>query len=450
MAADIGKLVGVFLAVILVWHVYYAIQFQSIFPNTLKAKIIQGKSGGWNLYYRFGRIHTLDIIAGQYYLIVFLLFGLIYFRAISLSLLSYTILHYYAYKYLILPNYHWYYYDFYLIIPMFTLFGAIASFSLLGKYFKIQPVQPKGFNRSFKHPRIFRIAAIIFLIFMAMVCIFTTTKIKQVSNYRADNRLTKYLKFVDWTKQRLKPGDVILAHEIGIISYFLEDSIIRDLSGIASPDVTVKNINDLSYFVSTYSPRFIFFPPWLPQKNPLKYVPIKDSIAVYKRGYMEKVADTIKESMFVYTTTIPAPSYIDTLNELKKNSGKSPGVELIKLDDHFVLTAQPPFVSHLNVPGKASGISVSFGLLPGFFHNHQTIGDKTVSFKIYGVKGQAKLPLYEKVLILTPLVVKASQEEQKATVTFHPNQFDTLELRIDQEKPLEFAFSYWGNLQFTD
>lgn len=267
LLVDWGKLALVFLAVVSVWHVYNCIQFDSIFPGTFKTKTIQGKSGMWPLYYSMGRPLTLEMIAGKCWLVIPLLFGLLYFRAISLSLLLYTTLHYYAYKLLIVPYYHWYFYDFFILIPMFTMFGMIGLSRFIGRYLKIYAESASPRRR---FPVWSKTVAVFLMFFLAAYAISITTKIKCLPSYREDGRLESYKRIADSIKSKVERGDVVLSPEIGIIGYYLEDAIIRDLNGIASPDTNLENINNLDYFVSTYSPKFIVFPHFMNQREPLK------------------------------------------------------------------------------------------------------------------------------------------------------------------------------------
>lgn len=283
MLTDWAKLALAFLVIASIWHVYYALQFHAVFSNTLKTKVTQGKSGMWPLYYRFGRPLTLEMLGGKYLLAIFMLLGLLYFREVSLSILLYTTLHYYAYKWLSTPYYHWYYYDFFLLVPMFTMFGITAVFLLPGKYLKIYVERLKP---GFKFPLGLKIPGVLFILFLAGSSIFITTKINNLSIYKNDSRFHSYKKIAVAMRPKIKKGDVLLAPEIGIVGYYLEDVVIRDLCGIASPDVTTANMNNLEYFVKTYSPRFIFFPSFMKQEKPLRYFPNKQGKRIaYKLEY---------------------------------------------------------------------------------------------------------------------------------------------------------------------
>ncbi|MCP4154628.1 MAG: hypothetical protein GY757_43290 [bacterium] len=301
VAVEVGKFAAVFLAVVSVWHIYYAIQFHSLFPNTLHTKIVQGKSG-WKLYYKAVPIHFWTIIRSKFLALFFLLFGLVYFRGLSISLSVFTILHYFAYRLLTIPNYHWYHYDVFLFVPLFTLLGIAGFFIFLGNFFKTCDY---GLKKSAKFHKRTQLAVFPVIIYLSVSCILLTTSIRKMDNYKNDGRYRTYMKFVERLKPVVKKGDVLLAYEIGIIAYYLDDLVIRDVNGIASPDVTVDNINDLSYFVSTYRPRFLFLPR-LPLKDELKYIPLNDEkAALYKRDFPGQ-GIKVSESLFIYVKDIPA------------------------------------------------------------------------------------------------------------------------------------------------
>jgi hypothetical protein len=296
LLTDWGKLAIVFLAVVSVWHVYNYIQFDSFFPGTLKTKTIQGKSGMWTLYYHMGRKLTLEMLGQKYWLVIPLFFGLIYFREISLSLLLYTTLHYYAYKFLVVPYYHWYFYDFFILIPMFTLFGIIGLSRFIGRAFKIG-------TESTSPPRQFPVWSTIstgfLVLFLAAYSIFITTKVKCLPSYREDGRLDSYRRIADSIRPEARKGDIVLSPEIGIIGYYLKDTIIRDLNGIASPDTSLENINNLDYFVSTYSPKFIIFPHFMNQRESFKYFALENGKRLlYKLEYPRIDISTPIDSVF--------------------------------------------------------------------------------------------------------------------------------------------------------
>jgi hypothetical protein len=431
MTVDIGKMIAVFLVIISIWHIYYAVQFRAILPKTLNTKTIQGKSGLWPLYYHFGRTHTFEILGGRNWLVFFLLFGLFYFRALSISLLCFTVLHYYAYKYLTIAYYHWYFYDFYLLIPVFTVFGIIAFFIFLEKFLRAYNY---GFRESPRFPKLIKATAVLLLFCTAVFFMLKTTRIRNVPdyNYKKDDRFQKYSKVVQWTKQMLKKGDVVLSPEIGIIGYFLEDSIIRDFNGIASPGVTVGNINNLDYFVGTYSPRFIFSPPGGPHKYLMEYFIVNGDVYIYKKGYEAKINDEGRESVFFLIDCMPVPADFDTLNQLKCNA-RCPGVELIREKGKFILCIplSANFESTLKVPGNATGISWQFSFLTDFFKDNKK--KCKVVLRVRGIREKQETFLYRKAL--KSISIKRGREISIGFPNRH-HGFDSLAitLKVEQKK----------------
>lgn len=253
------KLALAFAPAVLLWHAFYFSQFHTLFPNTLHTKIVQGRSGQWPLYYNQARPYIIThMFRGAKWLVVPLLIGLFHFRPASLLLLSFTAVHYYAYSWLVIPHYHWYFYDFFILVPLFTILGTIAVFRKLGALFgKYRPLKT-------------------LLSAAALVCVFflidTLTIMDQIKNFKKDDRLRIYSEAAATIRSQAKPHDTLLTVEIGIIGYLLPDLNIRDINGIASVDVTLQNINNIDHFINVYRPRFLFFPPFLPQNEPTRVV----------------------------------------------------------------------------------------------------------------------------------------------------------------------------------
>lgn len=442
MTLDLGKISLGFLAVAMVWHTYYALQFHTLFPKTLTIKIVQGKSGMWNLYYRFGRIHSLAIIAGHYYLLVFLFFALYYYRFISFALLFYTVTHYYSYQFMTVPHYHWYYYDFYLLFPLLILLGIAGLIYFLTSH--LEKVHWYARQQK-KYPGHFRIASETAIVLLMVLAILVTTQLSSIGKYSTDQRQTRYMRVVEWFKPRLEKGDVLLAHEIGILGYYLEEAVIRDLNGIASPDVTVDNINDLGYFVTHYSPRFIFFPSWLPQKRKLKYVAVNRKLAVYEKGYTVWEKGRLMESVYIFKEMFKLVPYVRILESLRQNVSYYPNreYEILKHGKAYVLSAPAPFHSLLVLPAAATGVTVSFGLLSGG-QNQKPGGD--VTFKIYGIAHKSRRQLYK-----MALCGSASIDKTRAEISFKAGEFISLEFAVETGKkstgPPNLK-SYWGRVRF--
>lgn len=447
MAGALGKVTLGFLAAAAVWHIYYAIQFNTLFPNTLKTKIVQGKSGMWGLYSGWLGIHTNLILKAKVALYIFLGLGLYYSRFLAFSLVSVTLLHYYLYHFLTIPYYHWYYYDFYLLYPLFVIIG-IAGFTRMLKQL-LEKKQKDKESKHWKH-RAPGIGLEALTAILLAISIGITTSFLRIGKYSSDPRQTRYMKAVEWLKPQIRKGDVFLTHEIGIMGYYLDNAVIRDLNGIASADVTVDNINDLTYFVAQYSPRFIFFPAWQSQGS-TKYFAVNNRLAVYERKYEQTHRGKLKETIFEYKETIRAMPYVRFLETLRKNAAFAAHheYEIAKNGPSYVLSTPAPFTSSIAVPKVADGVTVSFGLFPGETVN---TGNSAVTFGIYGIKGQERRILFQKQMSHSPAPV-----QETARVSFTKGEYDTLEFTVTpvKEKPVKGKAKpgavkpYWGRLRFS-
>jgi hypothetical protein len=241
-----------FAPLVFCWHAFYAWHFHTLFPNTLQTKIVQGRSGQWPLYSSFSRYYVLDILRGMKWLAIPLIAGLLYGRRIALSLLAFTTVHYYAYTYMAIPHYHWYFYDFFLVVPLFTLFGALA---ILRGGWRLAVHYHPGFFSSYP----VKAFGTLIMLGVAGLLITTTSSFQMLKPFLNEPRLEIYTRIAESVKPLVKPGDTLLAPEIGILGYQLNTVILRDINGIASPGVSLRTINKVDHFVERYNPRFLFF-----------------------------------------------------------------------------------------------------------------------------------------------------------------------------------------------
>lgn len=287
-ALDMLRLFVPFLALTLSWHAYYFIRFESLFPKTFSAKIIQGKSGMWPLYSKSVFAH-IDYITvdGRIFLLFFTVFGVYYLRALSALAASFTFLHYLTYSMLSIPYYHWYFYDIDLLLSIWTVFGAAGFFDIFKKglaRFSFGRAKEGAFDKSLTAVSFLALIAVSAFAtelyraryFLDLGAILTnnqtdeTTSASQragsialgaaLTNNQTDERLRNYVKAAKWLNGRMDNSDTVLVAEVGIISYFLEKGFIRDVNGIASPDVTLENIYNYPYFINRYKPRYLIVP----------------------------------------------------------------------------------------------------------------------------------------------------------------------------------------------
>jgi len=246
--------------IILLWHLYYWFAFHHIFPNTLHIKMIQGASGYWPLFYQkiWGAIAW--ILNDHFYLLVFAIIGAIRQYKIFGLIVLYTLLHSILYIRWKIPFYHWYYYDYFILILLLIFIGVVSIVQFCLSYF-----ERKKFVSGILH-RIYRVTSCLILIvgiiwfFQIRFQYFLPKYISNIYfNNGLDERYNTYRELSTRLRAEIHQGDVILAEEVGICSYYLQNIEVRDMAGIASPDITAANINNWSYFIDTYKPRYLIF-----------------------------------------------------------------------------------------------------------------------------------------------------------------------------------------------
>ena len=83
--------------------------------------------------------------------------------------------------------------------------------------------------------------------------------------------------------KEIGPADIVLSGEVGILSYVLQNYEVRDINGLASPNVTTSNMNDWNYFVDYYKPRYIVYRG--SDQEEIKAYQYNDSVYQYRRYY---------------------------------------------------------------------------------------------------------------------------------------------------------------------
>ena len=101
-----------------------------------------------------------------------------------------------------IPNYHWYYYDFDLLLTAFPLFGLALLARLAGRRLAML---------RFGRGKGMRIAAMVVILVLAVMTIMAIYPLQRLGDYRSDNRLPAYVRILRWLEPRLKPGDIVLA-----------------------------------------------------------------------------------------------------------------------------------------------------------------------------------------------------------------------------------------------
>jgi hypothetical protein len=258
----IAKILIIPLLLAFAWHLYYYVTFGNLFPDTLHAKMLQGQSGLLPLYYDHVWFNITKILSGKIYLIILVLIGIFWQPYIFFFTSSYFCLHYLLYWYLKVPSYHWYYYDVYFI----TLFSLVLGMSAILKWVAhifsgLLSKKARNFSMLYYIIQGVLVILLIPFAFSTKASGFKLASNTIFGNYPSgDERYDTYLVLCNKLKNELEPGDAVLTPEVGIISYYLPGIAIRDMNGLASPDITLQNFNNYDYFVDHYKPKFIIYP----------------------------------------------------------------------------------------------------------------------------------------------------------------------------------------------
>jgi hypothetical protein len=227
--------------VALSWHVYHAISFGSLLPKTLDVKVLQGHSGQWRRYGRdLGRVLLLQ---GKVWWLVLPLCVLGLRRALQAAPLlpAWAALHVAFYSALRVPNYDWYYYPLFVVVPATAIFGLAALHAHAAA--RMRPAAH----------RLVGLAAA-----SALLAIWVPRTVPSAN----PDRLASYRKVAQWLDARAanvaKPP-LVLAFEIGIIGYYAPTIRMIDPPGILVPGLTKELLMDWHELVRRHRPDVLVF-----------------------------------------------------------------------------------------------------------------------------------------------------------------------------------------------
>jgi len=300
--SDLTTTSFVALFVIIPWHGYYFLTFNSFFPETFSIKMLQGQSGQWKLFYQVIFYSLYPLMGGRLYLLLLTVIGAWKQPYLFRFMASYTFLHTVMYTVLKIPYYHWYYYDYDIFVLMLTFFGAIGLIEI-GFVF-IKELIKAGQLSSQVEKKYLPVSSLVFLFlftltFPIQLNLFLPSHFSDIyQNNGTDRRYNSYMEVCNQLLKEITPDDIVMSEEIGLISYILKNQEIRDTNGIASPNTTLSNINNWNYFVDYYKPRYIIY-----RGNDLetfRYYKYNDSTYVYKQYYLiPKTKEKLLTSIYI-------------------------------------------------------------------------------------------------------------------------------------------------------
>lgn len=247
-----------FILLLLPWTIFSLITFQSIFPNTLYAKNIQGLMEYVVFYQRLAeRVidpMPMSFIVPVFFKRLFLLFFIVLIIGGMLKiffenkkknkhellgiLLLWGVLHIAVYIYLRIPYYYrWH------IAPVAVIYCIVAAVSVesLTSFLKKQ----------------IRVFIIILLLGVLLIPEISIHLYYVTHDSKIRNRVTFYYEAAKWFKKNIPPSATIGAEEVGVLGYFSDRPII-DMAGLVTPGVTHHiSLNDSCWSVRYYRPDYL-------------------------------------------------------------------------------------------------------------------------------------------------------------------------------------------------
>lgn len=208
-----------FIAVAGPWLVFSALYFGTTVPTTLQSKLAQGGTAYWPAHYydmlwpRMSDAFFSPVVAG----FVLALAAIGVYRAFRdkskhgtavLLLFAYSVLHVLAYSLMRLPDYHWYFVPYAVVIVILAGYGlcSIVSFSM--------PAPASAFAAMV-------LGAGVYFLMRSQVPVL-------------DPRHDDYKAVADYLNQN-PPKEAVGLMEIGIIGFYAPDVRVFDFSGIVTP-----------------------------------------------------------------------------------------------------------------------------------------------------------------------------------------------------------------------
>jgi arabinofuranosyltransferase len=214
-----------------------------LFPNTMGAKMAQGRSGFWGNGFQFAKNLWLlpDIFSFQtwfYALVLLALMGISYglmaerLRNLTSLILLFGVSHYVIYAFLLrTPNYHWYYAPEVWALSMLAAIGAHGLFA-----------DARRLADSFKYS--------VAVTLSATALLFGFIQIPKGYSYTAYNEAG------DWLRTNTEVGSTVAAAEIGVIGWSSRREMV-DFLGLLDDDAVVDLKNkDLTSWIYRREPDY--------------------------------------------------------------------------------------------------------------------------------------------------------------------------------------------------
>ncbi|MEW6617755.1 MAG: hypothetical protein AB1422_00115 [bacterium] len=234
--------------ILLPFLLFLYLYFGSITPNTLYAKICQGKAGYWKLNFCGGIFYEIDYYLRKDILVLLLtvpfFFGILHLyqkRLLDISIFMWMILYYTAYSLLNVPPYHQYYIP--LFLPTGYFLGLGCEWLIFNPYLRT------------------KLLRIITFFLILLIVIFPLIKIdyKEYKSLPSEYYL-QYREVGLWLKRNTPQNVSVAAVEIGIVGYYSQRRMV-DICGLVMPREIAYHLmkQDMTYWFYKYKPNYIIF-----------------------------------------------------------------------------------------------------------------------------------------------------------------------------------------------
>jgi hypothetical protein len=282
------------------WHIYTWAIFGNFFPSTLQAKIVQGQANIMPSFWAYLPNMVRLFFNDKLWLIGVVIIGTAWQFRVALPSLLFVIIHLTVYSYLGVPQYHWYYWSLYLFVQLFIYIGSFWISSAFVKSLLRFHVSPFIKNII---PWIGYSLPVALAIWLNWPGSKILEPIRLVQNRLEYERAETYEKLSVIIRPILQAGDILLTPEIGIIGWQLREFEIRDINGLATPNVQPHEVNQWAPFVERLKPDYLIYV-WGNSDDTLTFSTATGSLVYNKLFTVSPLNLTYKCAVFVKADTI--------------------------------------------------------------------------------------------------------------------------------------------------
>ena len=416
-----------------------------LLPSTLNAKMVQGL-GGKSLYASGVFTYAYQAVGSNAWFSILIVVGLARAGFPGFALVSTALLHALAYWFLSVADYPWYSWILQLSLALLLAFGlaGVVEWICVGLSRRLGQSQTRGAKAQW-----------VSLLLSAGLASWLWLGLDPLPRFDRDPLVggASYIHTYHRVAQHLCAGisgsseserpTVFLGEEIGVIGFYCRDLLIRDINGLASPGLTIQNLDNWDFWVTRYSPHFLT----MRGDQGLNRVFGGDGNAtgvLYRRVMAESSRGPFPVT--VYERAEESEESLSHLAPFLRHSPTGPDVKLLWIPgDLHVLFAHAPSEIRVSIPEWANQVELGFGLLPAPA-NAQDRADG-VTFRIIGVdRNGEQRPMFED--HLSALITERPNGVHTARLDVSDSSLQALRL-VTQTGPVpDWDWSYWSHVKF--